>query len=353
MSAMANSPAMPGPRRPVAGHTARVAWTAVGLVLAIVAVTVAVHREIRIEFQNSYALIAVHQRSYPDPVRHLVIRVSNGTVTVERATGSTTIVDTTGIRASRTPTDDEHLVGSTLYLRSSCGAGFESYCSRDYRVRVPGDVSLVVTDPAGNLLVSGMHGSVKATIGTGNVSVSDEVGPLKVSARSGSIVARHVDGSVDAITGTGDVLLADARGPVSVQSSNGNMAISNASTSVHVTAGTGSVVATGLAGSAFSATVQNGNIGLSFTTAPHDVAATTRTGSVTVRVPFNDIRYQLHLKTDTGRVVSGIPNDPSSTRVIRELTANGDVVLGVGAVPTTPISPTPPGTPVTPGSAGG
>jgi hypothetical protein len=355
---MANSPALTASRRPLAGHGARVAWTVVGLVLAITAVTLWVSTQIRTEFQNSYALIPPHQRTYPDHIRHLVVAVTSGTVTIERASGSATVVDTTGTRASTSPTDDEHLVGSTLYLRSVCGSPgqFQDFCTRDYRVRVPGDVAINASVTTGNLFISAIHGPVDATVGTGSVSVTGDVGPVHVATRSGSILVRREDGALNATTGTGAVFVAHARGPVTVDSANGGAVISGASTSVHVTAGTGSVTATGLAGSTFTGTVMNGNMVLSFTAAPHEVDASTQTGSITLHVPYADVRYQLHLKTATGRVVSAIPNTPSSTRVIRALAGNGDVILGVGVVPTpsTPQTPTSPGTPVSPtGPTGG
>lgn len=357
MNAMASSPATPAPRSPVASRSARVAWTVVGLVLAVTAVAVWVAREITTEFRNSYAVIPAHQHRYPGQVRRLVVDVDFGTVTVERGSGATTVVDTTGTRSSRTPTDQERLIGSTLYLRSSCGSAvfstFSGYCSRDYRVRIPADVSVTASVGTGNLFVSGMHGAVKATVATGSVSVTGDVGSVNVSTQVGNVILRHEDGSLNVSTGTGDVLLADARGPVAVESANGNVVISGASTSVRVTASTGSVAATGLAGSTLSATVTNGNIGLSFTAAPHVVDASTQTGSVTVHVPYGGARYQLDLKSGTGKVVSGISSDPTSTRVIRALTGNGDVIVGVGVVPAKPQSPTPPISPTPAASAGG
>jgi hypothetical protein len=361
MSAMANSPVMPAALPNGGGHAARVAWTAVGLVLALAAVGIWVGNVVRTEFQNSYAVISLHQRVYPEPVHRLVVDVDSGSVTIEHGRGATTVVDTTGTRASRTPTDDEHLIGSTLHLRSGCGSvvvqggGTETfggpYCRRNFRIRVPGDVSVTATVDTGNLLVSGMHGAVTATVGTGNVFVTGDVGSLHVSTFSGSVVVRREDGSLDASTGTGDVFLADARGPVTVHSTTGNVAISNASASVHVAEGTGSITATGLAGSTFVGTLRDGNIEVSFTTAPKEVDASTQTGSISVRLPYGDARYQLHLKSGTGRVLPGIPNDPSSTRVIRALTVNGNVIVGLGSVPATPNAPNTPPTP--PGPGGG
>lgn len=349
MSAMINSPSVAARQDDATGRSARVAWTVIGLVLALTAVSLWISAQIRTEFQNSYAVIPGHQRTYPDVVRHLVVSVASGSVTIDRGSGSATVVDTTGTKSSHFPSDDEHLVGSTLYVQSTCGSssfGFSGFCNRDYRVRVPGDVSVTVTVSTGNVFVNGVHGPVKAAVGTGNVTVTGDVGSLAASTQDGTLVVRHEDGSLDASTDTGNVLVADIRGPVNVQSGDGNIVLSGASTSVHLADSTGSIDASGITGSTFSATVGNGPIELSFTTPPHEVDATTQTGSVTVHVPYTDIRYQVHLKTGTGRVVSGVPSDPSSTRVIRVLTGNGDVILGVGAgTPTSPGSPSLPGSP--------
>lgn len=350
MSAMANTPVMPTHRGHLAGHAGRVAWTIVGLVLAVTGVSLWVGFQIRTQFQNSYAVIPVHARFFPDAVHRVVIGVESGTVTIEHTSGPTTIVDTTGTRSSRRPSDDEHLIGSTLYLRSACGTFMSTpgYCIRDYRVRVPGDVTVVASISTGSLFVSGMHGSVNARVGIGNVSAIGDVGPLHASTQSGSIIVRREDGALDVANGTGNVLVTDARGPSTVQLTNGSVAIVGASTSVHVTVGTGQLTATGLTGSAFSSTVVNGSIALTFTVAPRQVDASIQTGPITVHVPYGSARYQVHLKSGTGRVASDIPSDPSSTRVIRVLTGNGNVFLGVSVAPSTPTPPLPPATPSTP-----
>jgi Putative adhesin len=347
VSAMANSPSVATSRGTSARQAARVAWTLVGLVLAVTAVALWVGREVRTEFQNSFAIVPGYRRTYPQAVRRLVVEVDSGSVTIDRGAGSTTLVDTIGTKSSLTPTDDEHLIGSTLYVRSGCGPSFDSpgYCSRDYRVRVPGDVSVTVSVNTGNVFVTGLHGSVKATVGAGNISVTRVAGSVDATTQSGTIVVRREDGSVDASARTGEVLLSDVRGSVNVQCENGTVAISGASTSVHVTDSTGSVAASGITGSTFSATVGDGPIEVSFTAPPHEVDATTQTGNITVHVPYADVRYQTHLKSATGRVVTGIPTDPSSTRVIRALTGNGDVILGIGVAPTPPGSPKAPAAP--------
>jgi len=339
-----------------ASRGARAAWTAVGLVLALAAVGIWVGREVQTEFRNSYATVAAHERTYPGPIHRVVVEVATGTVDIERGPGHTTVVDTTGTRASRSPTDDEHLVGSTLYLRSSCGRTDTQYCSRNYRVEVPASVSLDATVETGNLIVARLHGGVRASVGSGNVWVTKVIGSVDVASQSGSVVVRQAEGPVTVSAGTGGVVLSRTRGPLDVRSAYGGVSISGATSSVRVSSGTGNVVATGLTGGTVSATVTSGSIELGFTADPHDVEATTQTGNVSVHVPYDNTRYRVDAKRGTGGIVaSEIPNDPKSTRVLRAITANGSVVVGVGAVvatpselPTMPTSPTTPTSPTRP-----
>lgn len=341
---------MAPPAPSASGGAARRAWTAVGLALALVAVGIWVGRTVVVQFRNSYAAIPLHERVYTGPVHRLVVAVDSGVVTIEPASGSATVVQTTGTRAVRTPTDDEHLVGTTLFLRSSCGppTGQTNYCTRNFRVRVPPHVAVEVNVGTGAVAIAGIDGTIRASLGGGNLTVSRGVGSWTLATGSGNIEVDHGDGSLSASTGTGNITLEDARGPVALRSSVGNVAVVDAATSLRITAGTGNVVATGLSGATVSATVLSGAVSLDFTAPPRSVDATSRTGDVVVRIPFGSVRYKLQLRSDTGRVISAVPSNPTSTRVIRALTANGDVVVGEPAP--VPGAPTAPGLPSTPGA---
>lgn len=341
---------------PPGGMTARVAWTAVGFVLALAAIGIWVSGQVQTEFQNSFASIPTHHRVFTGSVRRLVVDVDSGSVLIDRTTGSSTTVETTGTRSSDVPTDHERLVGTTLYLRSICGPPTRTvggtiqpqgypYCSRNFRVHVPGSVSVDANVETGNLVVDGMHGMVDATVTTGNVTVRDGIGSVDVKADVGNLAVYDEDGAVDTATGTGNVSLTDVRGPVDVSTTNGTVDITRASTSVHIQGGTSYVQATGLAGTTLTATLTNGPIELGFSAPPQEVDVSTQTGNVTIHVPYGSEQYQLDLHTGTGSVVRGLPSVRTSTRVIRALTENGNILVGVGAV-TPPAGPSPPGPPV-------
>jgi hypothetical protein len=333
------------PHGPAGGVGARLAWTGLGVVLALAGIGIWVNHEVRMEFNSSFAAIPAHRRVFDGSVRRLVVSVDSGSVIIQRSSGSATTVETTGIRTSEVPTDHERIVGTTLYLRSTCGPpGFVTqggnYCSRNYRVELPGSVSVDTTLATGNLAIDGMRGAVDATVATGNVTVRDGTGSLDVKTGAGSVAVYHQDGAVAVATGTGNVLVADVHGPVDVNSSNGTVAVTRASTAVRISEQTGYVDATGLLGGTVTVTVANGPIDLGFTAPPQQVDASTQTGGVTVHVPYGNVQYQLDLHTGTGHVVTSIPSDPSSTHVIRVLTENGDILVGPGA--TTPPPPIPP-----------
>ena len=55
------------------------------------------------------------------PISQVTVEVSSGDITVEPGTGTETMVTTSGVHGLTYPTDEEHVVGHTLVIRSSCG----------------------------------------------------------------------------------------------------------------------------------------------------------------------------------------------------------------------------------------
>lgn len=292
----------------------RRAWTAVGLVLALVAVGIWTGRIITRQFLDSYATLPVQVRSFPGPVRTVDLSVREGTVLVERAPASATSVRTFGTRTVRTPTDREVLRSGTLHITSSCGArtSAANMCRRDYVVRVPGSTAVVADVGTGDLQIYGVAGLVRGTVATGSASVTSTSGRVQVTAD------------------TGQINVADARGPVTLHDVNGSIGIAGASTRVTMSSDTGSLFATELSGAVVTATSGNGPVTLTFRAPPQHVTAASQTGDVTVVLPAGGPSYQLDLSSRTGTVTSGVTSDPTSTRTVHATSDNGNVTVRTG-----------------------
>ncbi|MGH9088422.1 MAG: DUF4097 family beta strand repeat-containing protein [Acidimicrobiales bacterium] len=307
------------------GAGSRRAWTAVGLVLAVAAVAIWTGYIVVRQFHASYATLPVVQRTFRAPVHHVVLSVEVGTVVIETGPTASAVVQTSGTRTVRTPTDHEAVTGGTLHIRSTCGAKTADafYCRRNYVVRVPSGDSVVGTDGTGNLQISGVAGPVQARAMTGGLFISQSRGTVQATADTGPIA---VDG---------------ARGPLSLRAVNGSITVRGATTRVEMSSGTGNLTAVDLSAATVSAAAVNGSVSLAFQTAPEHVTASTQTGGVTVLVPPVAPSYRLELSSTTGSVTTGLTNDPTGTRTIRATSAAGSVdVSDAGPVP--PVHPSPP-----------
>jgi len=204
------------------------------------------------------------------PVRTIDVR-GTGKVTI---TGADTdqVELTTKVRRGLQATDHSvEVVGDTLQLRSDCPNVLTNYCSTDWTITAPHDVSVVVrTD-------------------SGRVTVSDVAGPVDLQSDNGRVAAIRVPG---------DTKLSTNNGSVSV----------SGSTAANVEAAS-----------------DHGRVRLELAAAPTSVKARSDHGDVTVVVPAGDDTYAVDISTDHGSRDVGVKSDPAATRTISAHSDHGDV----------------------------
>jgi hypothetical protein len=253
---------------------ARRAWTIVGLILAIALIGISVPS--LVGSVSSLALSARH-RVFAGPVRAVTVRVDIGSVTIERATGSETAVDSTGVRGLTTPSDHEHLTGQTLVITSTCGETFfNNRCRRNYVVHVAPTVSVTVTSDEGDVETDGIDG------------------PLDLHSGQGDVTVRGASGSVRATSSQGSVEAHDLRSPT------------------------------------VEAESDQGAVELGFAAPPRRATASADQGDVVISLPRGPASYQVHVGSDQGKVTNSVDTDPTSERVIRASSDQGDVTVAYG-----------------------
>lgn len=138
----------------------------------------------------------------------------------------------------------------------------------------------------------------------GTIAVPDRMA-LQASTRSGSIAASGLTGAASLHTDSGDIRLAGLAGDLEAASHSG------------------AISGTGLRAAHAVADVDSGPISLRFTTAPRQVGATSRSGSIVVSVPRRTYRVSTH--TLSGSSTVDVPTDTSSPDAITASTYSGDV----------------------------
>jgi hypothetical protein len=253
-------PALP----PVRSARARIAWTCAGLAFALAAVGITAFGVVE---SAAYQVITSRQRVYTVALQAVTINVESGSVTIERGAGPGTVVESSGSRGLLGPTDDEHLAGRTLVIRSSCGPAIAGeHCIRNYILRIPPQVPVAAR--TGN--------------GTG----------------SGAIVATGMDGPLDLHSVGGDITVTGGTGRLRISSDAGD------------------VTARRLASQFVVAGSRAGDVGLGFALPPSQVTVSSRQGDITIGLPRANVSYQVYARSALHNAVIAVSNDPASRRVV-------------------------------------
>jgi hypothetical protein len=206
------------------------------------------------------------------PVRSIDVR-GTGKVVI---TGADTdhVELTTKVRRGLRATDHSvDVVGDTLVLRSDCPGFLTNYCSTDWTVTAPHDVS------------------VRVRTDDGRVTVSDVTGAVDLASDHGSVEAIRVPGATTLRSDHGDV------------------------------------TATGSTAQVVDAATDHGRVRLELTAVPQTVTARSDHGDVTVVVPAGDESYVVNADTDHGRRDVGVKDDPAAPRGIAAHSDHGDVTV--------------------------
>ncbi|HEX2048703.1 MAG TPA: DUF4097 family beta strand repeat-containing protein [Acidimicrobiales bacterium] len=207
----------------------------------------------------------------PAPVRSVEVDVEAGRVEVVAGPANEARVDRTRQYIWGAPEIIETLNDGVLRLTARCRAFVALGCKVDYRVEVPGAVSVHVRTDRGNVEVEGMTGMVEVETEAGGVRLVGTRGPVRASTAAGDIDgADLVAGFVDATTGAGGIRLslAEPSARVGLRTDAGNieLALPDAPGGYRVTTETGAgrvevtVPQEALSSRAVTATTGAGNI---------------------------------------------------------------------------------------------
>jgi Putative adhesin len=251
---------------------AGVAWTSVGLFLAV-----AIVAGLALSIVGAIAdqPLTPRQRVFTTPITAVTVDVATGEITVERSAGVDTVVTTSGVHGLTNPTDEEHVVGHTLIIRSNCGSvPFNDRCRRNYVLHLQPEVALTAVSGQGDVSVAGMDGSLSVHSGQGDVTITGGSAALRASS------------------GQGDVTVSRS-----------------AATSVAVHS-------------------DQGDVAVDLIASPRRITATSDQGDVTVGLPRGPNSYRVHANSDQGNVSNTVDSDPTSTRIVSASSDQGDVTVG-------------------------
>ncbi|PSL55173.1 putative adhesin [Saccharothrix carnea] len=174
-----------------------------------------------------------------DQVTEVRLQNGSGNVTVRGKEGATETEIRRRVEYPKDadkPTGVSHrLEGSTLVL-DGCG----SRCTVNYEVTVPSkDVRITGENSSGDVRLEGVAG-VEIEVGSGDATVRDVSGVVRVDNGSGDLEVAGVGGDFTGDVGSGTTRLSDMRGAVTIDSNSGDVTVRLAAvTSVTADAGSG------------------------------------------------------------------------------------------------------------------
>jgi hypothetical protein len=208
--------------------------------------------------------------SFPGPIRHLVLDLGHGAVTVRG--GDRTGVSGTRVvsRGLNTPALDERVDGDTLTLHVSC-PNVTPWCGVTYVLDVPRDVD------------------VSGSISDDSFAATDLSGDISVQATAGEISLDRVSGTLDLGTHAGRVSATDV-------------------TSQQVTASTTA-----------------GVVSLSFAAPPRSVTTAARAGGIEIQVPNDGTPYRVDTGSSHHSVDVSVTIDRNAEHTITAIADPGSV----------------------------
>lgn len=226
--------------------------------------------------------------SVADQVTEVRLQNGSGGVTVRsRAAGGTG--ETEVRRHLQYPKDMDkpdrasHRMEGTTLILDGCG----NRCTVDYEVTVPSkDVRIIGNNDSGDVRLEGIAG-IEVEIGSGDTTVRDVAGAVRITTGSGDLDVAAVDGDFTGRVGSGRASLLDMRGKVTIDNSSGDVEVQMA-TVVSVRAESGS-------------------------------------GSLTVKVPKG--AYKVDVVADSGDKTVEVADDPNATAELVLRVGSGDVTV--------------------------
>ena len=191
------------------------------------------------------------------------------------------------VRGSSNPGESYRMTGTTLTLDTSCGPD----CQVSYEIQAPAGVAVRGKLSSGDIALTGV-GVTDMQLTSGNVSVHDATGAVRVHATSGDIDVINATGAVTAEATSGNVRAMNVGGAVDARSTSGDV----------------DVKLTGV----------------------NSVHAQATSGNVHVILPQGS--YKISADTGSGNAnVHGLTSDPAAKNVIDVRTGSGDVEVDTAA----------------------
>jgi hypothetical protein len=165
----------------------------------------------------------------------LVVRSSNGAVTVRGVPGQEDVQVTATLRSRGQTLDeaDERISRIVLhmtqeadritlsYIASEQDADVRKYSGVEFSLTVPAEADATIDTSNGAVAVSGVTGILKVDTSNGQIAVDHFTGELQAETSNGQIIVSSGEAALRLVTSNGAILMSDLSASVDARTSNG------------------------------------------------------------------------------------------------------------------------------------
>lgn len=176
----------------------------------------------------------------------------------------------------------------------------------DYTIEVPSDTEVRATTGSGDLSIADVGGPVTATIGSGDVNLRQIQSDVRTTAGSGDIRLEGIQGSAEITAGSGDIEMKSVGGRVRVKAGSGDITLTSPGNAITIRNGSGDIRVTGASS---DVRIHTGSGTITIAGAPSTGAyweLRAASGDIRLAVPTNaSFRFDAH--TRIGDIESHLP----------------------------------------------
>lgn len=136
--------------------------------------------------------------------------------------------------------------GTKAYLIGSYQSGINMWNGRspsvDLTISMPENISVVIDDGSGDILLNQIKSDVTIDDGSGSINVKNVKGDLAIEDGSGSIDINNIIGNIEVEDGSGNIEINEVTGKVVVDDNSGNLRVTNTGDTVVIEDGSGDIL---------------------------------------------------------------------------------------------------------------
>ena len=195
----------------------------------------------------------------------------------------------------------------------------------NYTIVVPADTELKASTGSGDVTIRGLKGPVRLSTGSGDIQGEEIGGDVEARAGSGDIHLREVGGEVDADTGSGDIQLESVKKDIHVGTGSGEVRVDRPGGSVRATTGSGDVDVRGPRGDLMVRTASGSLIAEGNPAARAFWELRTASGDIRLTVPSDaSFTFVAHTRADNVETAIHMEITERGRREVRGRLGKGD-----------------------------